>query len=88
MTERDTRKRVKDAVLMGIGYMAGRHNLSISKEKREKVASEMADEILGKKPKDEKLYHVRAVSSRMLSISSGKRNKNRGAKDKGKGSKK
>ena len=40
------KKQIKDAVLYGIGYMAGKHSLKISKKERDEIASVWVKKVL------------------------------------------
>lgn len=50
---------IKDAVLYGMGYICGKHNLEISKEEREKIAKEYLESLkLTKEDKYKKAYDI------------------------------
>ncbi len=45
---------IKDAVLFGMGYVCGKHNLTIKKNEREKIAKGLAKELTVPLSKEDK----------------------------------
>lgn len=76
-------KEIMDAVLYGMGYVCGKHNLNVSEEERTRVANEWVKRIVSPLPTDEEIdeaAHEHRPLSKSLDHNIGRNNWIWGAK--------